>query len=319
MNAKARQLGLHDTHFVRPDGLDAPGHVSSAADVTKLARVVDAHPVRARRRCAEQTATIAGGRTLHTWDDLLRSSRDVSASRPGTPALAGWCQVAAARGRRRHGLRDAARQPDARSQRNDDLESLLVWGLAQFRVVPAVAAGPRSTRRSPSATARRRSRSSPRSRCCAVARVGRPLTETVVAAAGVSLPVRQGDVLGHVEIRSGSRVVGTRDLVASRTINKPGRRGTTTLVRRQDVPPPDASSVTERPPMIVTVTLNAAIDRTLTVPNFQRGQRHRASAGVTLAGGKGINVARDAQGARRPRRRDRPRRRHDRARASSRS
>jgi 1-phosphofructokinase family hexose kinase len=44
--------------------------------------------------------------------------------------------------------------------------------------------------------------------------------------------------------------------------------------------------------MIVTVTLNAAIDRTLTVPNFQLGQRHRASAGVTLAGGKGINVAR---------------------------
>jgi 1-phosphofructokinase/tagatose 6-phosphate kinase len=44
--------------------------------------------------------------------------------------------------------------------------------------------------------------------------------------------------------------------------------------------------------MIVTVTLNAALDRTLTVPNFQRGQRHRASAGLSLAGGKGINVAR---------------------------
>ena len=44
--------------------------------------------------------------------------------------------------------------------------------------------------------------------------------------------------------------------------------------------------------MIVTVTLNAAIDRTLTVPNFQLGQRHRASQGLTLAGGKGINVAR---------------------------
>ncbi len=44
--------------------------------------------------------------------------------------------------------------------------------------------------------------------------------------------------------------------------------------------------------MIVTVTLNAALDRTLTVPNFQLGQRHRASQGLTLAGGKGINVAR---------------------------
>jgi 1-phosphofructokinase family hexose kinase len=44
--------------------------------------------------------------------------------------------------------------------------------------------------------------------------------------------------------------------------------------------------------VIVTVTLNAAVDRTLTVPNFQLGQRHRASQGLTLAGGKGINVAR---------------------------
>jgi len=44
--------------------------------------------------------------------------------------------------------------------------------------------------------------------------------------------------------------------------------------------------------VIVTVTLNAAFARTITVPNFQRGQRHRASAGLPLAGGKGLNVAR---------------------------
>jgi len=44
--------------------------------------------------------------------------------------------------------------------------------------------------------------------------------------------------------------------------------------------------------LIVTVTLNAAVDRTLTVPNFQLGQRHRASTSLTSAGGKGINVAR---------------------------
>jgi len=44
--------------------------------------------------------------------------------------------------------------------------------------------------------------------------------------------------------------------------------------------------------VIVTVTLNSALDRTLTVPNFQLGQRHRASQGLTLAGGKGINIAR---------------------------
>jgi len=44
--------------------------------------------------------------------------------------------------------------------------------------------------------------------------------------------------------------------------------------------------------VIVTVTLNAALDRTLTVPNFQSGTRNRASDALALAGGKGINIAR---------------------------
>jgi 1-phosphofructokinase family hexose kinase len=44
--------------------------------------------------------------------------------------------------------------------------------------------------------------------------------------------------------------------------------------------------------VILTVTLNAAVDRTLTVPNIQLGHRHRASQVLTIAGGKGINVAR---------------------------
>src|SRR4051812_27648371 len=40
MNEKARALRLRDTHYVRPDGLDAPGEYSSAADVTRLARIL---------------------------------------------------------------------------------------------------------------------------------------------------------------------------------------------------------------------------------------------------------------------------------------
>jgi 1-phosphofructokinase family hexose kinase len=48
--------------------------------------------------------------------------------------------------------------------------------------------------------------------------------------------------------------------------------------------------------MIVTVTLNAALDRILTVPNFQLGHRHRASEGLALPGGKGINIARALKG-----------------------
>jgi 1-phosphofructokinase family hexose kinase len=44
--------------------------------------------------------------------------------------------------------------------------------------------------------------------------------------------------------------------------------------------------------VILTVTLNAAIDRTVAVPNFRLAHRHRAVESRTVAGGKGINVAR---------------------------
>ena len=44
--------------------------------------------------------------------------------------------------------------------------------------------------------------------------------------------------------------------------------------------------------MIITVTLNAAIDKSLSVPNFRLGRRHRSVGQETLAGGKGVNVAR---------------------------
>jgi 1-phosphofructokinase family hexose kinase len=52
--------------------------------------------------------------------------------------------------------------------------------------------------------------------------------------------------------------------------------------------------------MILTVTLNPALDRTMTVPNFQVGLRHRATETVILPGGKGINVARAAKALGRP-------------------
>jgi 1-phosphofructokinase family hexose kinase len=44
--------------------------------------------------------------------------------------------------------------------------------------------------------------------------------------------------------------------------------------------------------MIITVTLNTAIDKTLSVPNFRLGRRHRASEQTTMPGGKGVNIAR---------------------------
>ena len=138
----------------------------------------------------EETATISGGRTLHTWDDLLSQFRQTIGVKTGHTDLAGWCQVAAARGRGVTIYATLLGSP-TRSERNADLQSLLVWGLAQFRVVAAVALRAHLRRgaapygRAPLALVAAKP-------LLTVARLGQPLTETVVAPVAVSLPVRRG-------------------------------------------------------------------------------------------------------------------------------
>jgi serine-type D-Ala-D-Ala carboxypeptidase (penicillin-binding protein 5/6) len=219
MNAKAAQLGLVDSNFVRPDGLDAPGEYSSAADVTKLARLVMRTRF-VRDTVREETDTIAGGRTLHTWDDLLAQFPQTIGVKTGHTNAAGWCQVAAARGRGVTIYATLLGSP-TRSLRNVDLQSLLIWGLGQFRVVPAVQSG-RTYADVRTAYGRAPLPLVAERPLIAVARLGHPLTERVTAPLAVSLPVSQGAVLGQVEIWDGKRLVGSRRLVASQTINKPG-------------------------------------------------------------------------------------------------
>ena len=218
MNAKARALGLGDTHFVRPDGLDVPDAYSSAADVTKLGRIAMRNRF-IRDTVDEETAEISGGRTLHTWDDLLSLFPQTFGVKTGHTSQAGWCQVAAARGRGATIYATLLGSPD-RDLRNTDLESLLIWGLAQFRVVPLVQVGRAYATvqlpygRAPLQLVAQRTQNGS-------ARIGHGLTEKVVAPVALSLPVRQGAVLGHVQVWDGKRLVTTRDLVASRTVNKP--------------------------------------------------------------------------------------------------
>jgi len=220
MNRTGAKLGLRDSHFVRPDGLDAPGEYSSAADVTTLARVLMRNPF-VRGTVREQTDTIPGGRVLHTWDDLLAELPNVIGVKTGHTGAAGWCQVAAVRGPGGVVVYATLLGSPARSQRNADLASLLVWGQSRFRDVPLVQAGRVYARvalpygeRDLGLVASRPLRGA--------ARVDRPLHERVVAARSVALPVRRGAVLGRVEAWSGGRLLGRRDLVAARTVERPG-------------------------------------------------------------------------------------------------
>jgi D-alanyl-D-alanine carboxypeptidase (penicillin-binding protein 5/6) len=220
MNAKARRLDLRDTHFVRPDGLDAPGHYSSAHDMTLLARVAMHEPV--VRSIVRQQDAVAAGRTLHTWNDLLGSFPGLIGVKTGHTLGAGWSQVAAARGRGLTIYATILGSP-SRSQRNADLAELLAWGLSRYRVVSLVRTG-RVYARAELPFGRPSLSLVADRPLVRVVRVGRPLTERVVAPTAAALPVTKGTTLGRVEVWQGSKLVGTRALVAARTVEKPGLR-----------------------------------------------------------------------------------------------
>lgn len=222
MNAQARKLGLTNTYYARPDGLDAPAHYSSASDVTKLAELVMRDPV-VRRIVRLRTADIAGGRHLHTWNDLLGIFRGLDGVKTGHTAAAGWCEVAEVK---RDGLDLYATilGSPTRGQRNADLAALLRWGLSVERPVWVIA--PERVY----ATAASGYGRAPVPLVAAhgvvrTVRVDRPLVERIIAAAAVSLPVRRGDVLGKVRIMYGRRVVAQQPLVAARSVSRPSVAG----------------------------------------------------------------------------------------------
>jgi serine-type D-Ala-D-Ala carboxypeptidase (penicillin-binding protein 5/6) len=222
MNARAGRLGLRHTHFARPDGLDAPGHFSTARDVTMLARVAMQHAA-VRSIVRERTATIAGGRVLHTWNDLLGSFPGLIGVKTGHTAGAGWCEVGAARGRGFTIYATVLGSP-TRSQRNRDLAALLAWGLARYRTAAVVA--PRHVyARVALGYGREAVALVPRRPLVRSVRVDRPLTARVVSPAVASLPVRKGERLGVVKVFEGRKLVGTRTLVAARSVAKPGLAG----------------------------------------------------------------------------------------------
>jgi D-alanyl-D-alanine carboxypeptidase (penicillin-binding protein 5/6) len=219
MNARARRMGLRDTHFTRPDGLDAAGHYSSARDLTLLARVVMHQPA-VRHIVRQRTATIAGGRVLHTWNDLLGSFPGLIGVKTGHTAAAGWCEVGAVRARGFSIYATVLGSP-TRAQRNADLAALLRWGLSRYRTVAVVERGRAYSTieigygRAPLPLV------APRSLVRAV-RVDRPLTQRVVADTAVRLPVRKGQVLGEVRAFEGRKLLGVRPLVAARSVAPPG-------------------------------------------------------------------------------------------------
>ncbi len=94
MNDKAHKLGLENTHFVNPHGLDAPGHYSTARDLAVLSAYAMENPVFART-VSTKSVTI-GNRCLRNHNKLLWSVDGADGVKTGFTKAAGRLLVSSA-------------------------------------------------------------------------------------------------------------------------------------------------------------------------------------------------------------------------------
>ncbi len=222
MNAKARELGLEETTFRNPHGLDEAGHVSSAEDATLLVRYALGIPF-IRDALDRSVVQLPDGRELETTDELLESWPPLIGGKTGHTADAGWSQAAAARAR---GVTvyGAVLGSESRSERNDALEELLSFGLERYRRVTVIdasrvyAEAETGYGREPVQLVAPRMQVKP-------VHERKALVERVVAPGVVALPVRRGQRLGRVEVYDGNRLVASSNLVAAAAVSEPGSVG----------------------------------------------------------------------------------------------
>jgi len=106
MNAMARELGMHHSHFVNPHGLDEPGHFTTARDIVLLTRAAMEHPrfaglVRTREMAVTiwrqgRRGLVPQLRTIVSHNKLLGWLEGADGVKTGYTDAAGRCLVASA-------------------------------------------------------------------------------------------------------------------------------------------------------------------------------------------------------------------------------
>lgn len=133
MNARAQRLGMRDTSYADPIGLDAANR-SSAADLVTLTRALRRHAF-FRATVATPTVTLSSGawaRTLHNTNDLLGGPLHVDGVKTGHTKAAGYVLVGSATKRGRTVI-SVVLGTRSEAERDEATQRLLRYGLRRDR------------------------------------------------------------------------------------------------------------------------------------------------------------------------------------------
>ena len=216
MNRRARQLGLSDTRFASPNGLDDSGY-STAADLAALTTEAYRAPGFARiaaTRFREIPAPSGEPRRIQNRNALLWLYPGAIGVKTGYTSAAGFCLVAVAD---RDGLRLATVILGAPTEAFSDAAEVLNFGFAAYQRRTLVQAG------QPFEPFEVDGRGVPvvaEESVEALIRRSQDVVVTVHPHDGLSLPVVEGESVGSVRVASEGMTLGEVRLIAAVTVGR---------------------------------------------------------------------------------------------------
>lgn len=226
MNARARQLGLTNTRYANPHGLDAPGHYSSARDLVAIGRVAMRRPA-FRATVGNRRATIPGPngqgvRLLESENTLLSIDAEADGIKTGHTVGAGYALVAHARRRGLGvGLYLASIGAPSETARARDAKRMFDWGFGQY-ARPILISPQTVVARIPLRDRQSVVEAGVAAPLAAAIRTGQRLRARVTVPPEIIGSVRAGEEVGRVEVTADGTVIASAPLVARADAGGPG-------------------------------------------------------------------------------------------------
>lgn len=221
MNARAKQLGMNDTHFVNCTGLPAEGHVTSAWDIALMSRELILHHPDIRRFTTIWMDTLRGGSfQLSNTNKLIRFYDGATGLKTGSTDAAGFCISATAE---RDGMELIAviMKGQTADKRNTDAKTLLNYGFSTYalaEIAPQEPLAPVPVRLG-AEDAVQPVLPSGSTLLVEKTKAGQ-LTQSVELPAEVEAPVAAGQALGTLTVRAGDEVLLELPLQAEQAVEK---------------------------------------------------------------------------------------------------
>lgn len=221
MNERAAQLGMKDTHFVNCNGLDAPGHFTSAYDIALMSRELMRHKDIFKFTTIWMDSLRGGKFSLANTNKLIRFYSGANGLKTGSTSVAGCCISAAAKRGEMQLIAVVLGAPTSK-ERFAAASNLLNYGFANYGVTQfgekgseirsvAVESGKSD---SVMAIAKESSSALLQKSQIKKAKVHINLPKKVKA------PVKKGSALGEIIITLDGETISRTDIVASHSVGK---------------------------------------------------------------------------------------------------